>query len=494
MLLDSFDITTDNLVLLLSSGVVVLFLFVIVLMFRFRHRFSEQQAQQQLLKQERDGYEGRLNEKDLDLKSALESLQKHQEDVARLGIFEARWQDSQSTLEMTRKQYDALRAEHSKMQLDHEKQQTLAHAENRSLQEKIQLLQTAREQLSEDFEKISRKIYQEQQQVFSSQSQQTLQQTVDPLKEQLSQFRKKVEDVYDKESSQRNALMGRITELQQQTRQIGEDAINLTRALKGDNKMQGGWGEVILERILEESGLQKGREYDLQVALSDEEGKRRNPDAIIRLPENKDIVVDSKVSLIHYEQYCNAETDEERNQQLKLHVSSLRNHVNQLSIKSYESLEGIRTLDFVFIFVPVEAAFLAAAQADMQLFSDAYNKQVIIVSPTTLLATLRTVENLWRFDKQNKNASEIANIAGGLYDQFVLFAESLETLGVQIDRAQSQYQTTYKRLISGRGNLVRRAEAVKKLGAKTKKQLSQDLLDKEGSSPELEFNSEGQTQ
>ncbi|WP_439135152.1 DNA recombination protein RmuC [Pseudomaricurvus sp.] len=369
---------------------------------------------------------------------------------------------------------------------EHQSLQAKSLAEKNSLEEKLALLKDAREQLNNEFSLLANKIFDDKQQRFTEQSQQTLSASVNPLKEQIEAFRKKVEDAYDKENSERSKLVGQIAELQKQTRQIGEDAINLTNALKGDNKAQGNWGEVILERLLEDSGLQRGREYEVQVALKNEEGKRRNPDVIIRLPEGKDIIIDSKVSLLHYEQYTSATEEVSRQQALKQHLTSVRNHVQQLSGKSYDKLEGIRSLDFVFLFIPVEAAFMSALQADQSLFQDAYSKHIILVSPTTLLASLRTVENIWRYEKQNQNAEEIARQAGGLYDQFALLIEAFEDVGKQIDKASQAYTLTHKRLATGRGNLMRRVESLKLLGAKTKKQLTLDKSDEPVTSDEAD--------
>lgn len=355
-------------------------------------------------------------------------------------------------------------------------QKTQSQADQHSLQEQLALLTSAKAQLSNEFESLANKIFEDKRQVFQHQSKGALDASINPLREQLQSFRQKVEDVYLKESSDRHQLVGKITELQKQTQQIGLDAINLTNALKGDNKTQGNWGEVILERLLEESGLQKGREYDVQVALQSEEGKRRNPDVIIRLPENKDIIIDSKVSLVHYERYSSSDDHSERDQYLQQHVKSIRAHIHDLSGKSYEKLAGIRSLDFVFIFIPVEAAFMAALQAEPQLFREAYDKQIVLVSPTTLLATLRTVENIWRYEKQNKNSEEIARQAGALYDKFASLVEAMNDARKHIDKTSAAFETVEKRLFQGSGNLVKRVETIRQLGAKTKKQLSAELI------------------
>jgi DNA recombination protein RmuC len=346
----------------------------------------------------------------------------------------------------------------------------LAHVQ-KSMAEQAVLLKETRHQLGAEFENLANRIFDTKQQQFDAQNAKTLSHSLDPLKTQIHEFKQQVASAYEKENAERNKLIGKIDELQLQTQKIGEDAVNLALALKGDNKSQGNWGEVILERLLEESGLQKGREYDTQVALKDDEGSRRNPDVIIYLPEDKQLVIDSKVSLVHYERYVSSNNETQKTTALKAHVDSVRQHIKGLSRKNYESLQGIQTLDFVFIFMPIEAAFMLALQHEPALFREAYDKQIVLVSPTTLMATLRTVSNIWRYHKQHKNAELIATQAGGLYDQFVLVLESLDELGGQLDKTQKTYQKIRDRLFEGRGNLIGRVEKLKKLGAKSKKML-----------------------
>jgi DNA recombination protein RmuC len=345
-------------------------------------------------------------------------------------------------------------------------------------EEQLQLLRQARESLVQEFENLANRIFDAKQQKFSEQSSRTLNSSIDPLRKEIHDFRKKVEDAYDKENAERNKLVGQIVELQKQAQKVGEDAVLLANALKGESKFQGNWGEVILERILEQSGLTKGREYETQVALKNEEGDRRNPDVIIHLPDQRDIVVDAKVSLTDYERYCRAELPDEKQRCLKQHILSLRTHINGLSRKAYEQLEGVNSLDFVLIFVPVEAAFMLALEHDHTLFRDAYDKGIILVSPSTLLATLRTIHNIWRYEDQNRNAQQIAAEAGKLYDQLVLVVESLDDLGRHIDRSQEAWQQTRKRLVDGRGNLIKKFEDIKKLGARTKRSLPDNLVEK----------------
>jgi len=339
----------------------------------------------------------------------------------------------------------------------------------------LKLLQEAKVTLGQEFENLANRIFDDKQAKFSTQSKEALEVSLSPLRRDIGDFRKQVETVYDKENADRNKLVGQISELQKQTLQISADAVSLANALRGDNKAQGNWGEFVLEKLLEDSGLTKGREYDTQVALKDDSGKRKNPDVIVHLPEGRDIVIDAKVSLVDYERYFHAEDEDSKQQCLRQHLSSLRAHIKGLSGKDYESLEGVNSLDFVLIFVSVEAAFMLALDQDPDMMRDAYDRGIIVVSPSTLMVTLRTIKNLWRYADQNRNAQLIADKAGALYDQFVLYVEALDDVGRHLDRSKDAWDTARKRLSLGRGNLVRRTQELKKLGAKTKKSMPEDL-------------------
>ena len=345
-----------------------------------------------------------------------------------------------------------------------------------NFESQLKLVQDAKLSLGQEFENLANRIFEDKQTKFSEQSKQALETSLSPLRRDLGDFRKQVTTAYDKENADRNRLAGQISELQKQTMKVSSDAASLASALKGDNKQQGSWGEFVLEKLLEDSGLSKGREYETQVALKDEDGNRRNPDVIIHLPEGRDIIIDAKVSLIDYERYFHAEDGEVRNQSLNQHLNSLRNHIKGLSVKNYEKLENVNSLDFVLIFIPVESAFMLALDNDRDIMREAYDRGIILVSPSTLMVTLRTIKNLWRYADQNINAQQIAEKAGALYDLFVLHVEALEDIGKHLDKSKDAYETAFKRLSKGRGNLVKRSEELKVLGAKTKKALADKLL------------------
>ncbi len=378
-----------------------------------------------------------------------------------------------SELKEARVQIQALSSENASLGTRLEEQ-------SRINEEKLKLLETAREQLSMQFKQLADSIFENKQQSFTQSSKQTLETMLNPFKEQLKEFRSRVDNIYDQETRDRSSLKEQLAQLQQMNQRMSTEALNLTRALKGDSKARGNWGEVILERVLEESGLRKGHEYETQTSYTEQDGRRLQPDVVIHLPDNKDIVIDAKVSLVAYEQYTSAEEDSERKQALQGHIRSIKQHIDGLSLKSYEHIEGIRTLDFVLIFIPIESAFMAAFDADPELFRSAYEKNIIVVSPTTLLATLRTVQSIWRYEHQNQNAETIAREAGGLHDQFVLVLNSLEDLGKHIDRSREAYDKTVDRISRGRGNIVRRVERLEKLGAKVKKTLPRKFTDDGG--------------
>lgn len=349
--------------------------------------------------------------------------------------------------------------------------------QHKSNEEKIRLLQDAENQLKAQFESLAHRIFEERGKQFSEHSRTSLLNLVAPLQQQLGEFKQRVESVYDHEAKDRISLREEIVSLRRDTQQMNQEALNLTRALKGDHKIQGNWGEMILEKVLEQSGLRKGREYETQLAYRDEDKRLFKPDVIVRLPDNKDVVIDSKVSLLAYERYCAAIDDAARAEALKQHVAAVRAHIKGLSGKDYSSLQGLRSLDFVLLFMPIEAAFMVAFQADEQLFNEAFEHKIVVVTPTTLLATLRTVQNIWRYEQQNENARLIADKAGSLYDKIRGFVEDVEKLGNQLATVQKTYDGIVNKLSTGNGNLLRQASAFEELGVKVKKKLPRSFME-----------------
>lgn len=357
------------------------------------------------------------------------------------------------------------------------RQETVLQQERKQNQEKLQLLQNAREQMTGEFKALANEILEQKGKSFSSSNQEQIQNLLKPLSEKIQLFEKKVEETYDRESKQRFALEKEIKHLLELNVRISEDAVNLTKALKGESKTQGIWGEVILERVLEKSGLEKGREYEVQVSLKDDSGRKWQPDVLVHLPEEKDVIIDSKVSLTAYEAYFRAEEETEKAAYLRQHIQSIRNHIKGLSEKNYPHLDGVRSLDYVLLFLPVEAAFTLAVQQDDSLFTEAFDKNIILVGPSTLLATLRTIQSIWRYEYQNKHALEIAASAGRLYDKFVGFCADLEKLGERIRQSQEAWDDARNKLVAGRGNLVGSVEKIKAMGARAGKSLPRKLLD-----------------
>ena len=346
------------------------------------------------------------------------------------------------------------------------------------LNEQKSEVEELQEKFTKEFENLANKILEEKSSKFTIQNKENLDQILKPLGEKIKDFEKKVDDVYVNDTKERAGLIQQIKTLHDLNQQMSKEATNLTQALKGQTKTQGNWGEFILESILEKSGLEKNREYFVQESMTAESGKRFQPDVLVKLPENKTIVIDSKVSLIAYEKYSSSEDENERSSAIREHILSIRNHLKGLNSKSYQNLYQIQSLDFVLMFLPIEPAFGLAVQNDIGLFNDAFEKNIVIVSPSTLLATLRTIASVWRQEKQNKNALEIARQSGALYDKFVGFVEDLIAVGNKIDSSKESYINAMKKLHEGSGNLVSRVQKIKKLGAKTTKGLPQSLLDK----------------
>jgi DNA recombination protein RmuC len=337
--------------------------------------------------------------------------------------------------------------------------------------EKLKLLKNAKDELSLEFKNLANQIFEEKAKKFSSSNKEQLELLLKPFREQVTNFSKQAREQFEVEIKDRHLLKDELSRLKEMNAQLASEAINLTKALKGENKTQGNWGELVLEKILEQSGLRKGVEYELQATFKNEENKLYRPDVIIHMPGDRDIVIDSKVSLTAYERFMSSEEESEKKQALKEHIVSISTHIKELSDKSYEKLEGVRSLDFVLLFMPIEGAFLLALESDGEFFKRAYDQNILVVSPSTLLVTLRTIEHIWRTQRQEEHAQKIAAEAEAMYDKLVLFLDEMKNIGNQIQKTHDSYEKAMNRLSSGRGNVIKRAQNIVELGIKTKKEL-----------------------
>ncbi|HDM8154539.1 TPA: DNA recombination protein RmuC [Vibrio harveyi] len=439
---------------------------------------SEKQLHQQQLEQVKQSLaeaQQELDELDDERdKAAFEVRQTHGKLMAameKLRYFEAVKQERQQYFD----ELGQMREHKSRLETQLGEQQARHEQINQANAEKLQILEQAEVRLKQQFEHLANQLFEEKTAKVDIQNRQSLEGLLSPLKEQLEGFKKQVNDSFSQEAKERHTLVHELKNLQRLNEHMTREAVNLTQALKGDNKQQGNWGEVVLARVLAESGLREGHEYQTQVSLQNEAGKRYQPDVIVHLPQNKQVVVDSKMALVAYERYFNAENDIQREQALSDHLAALRAHIKGLSLKDYHQLKGIQSLDYVLMFIPVEPAFQVAIQADPSLVKDAMEQNIILVSPTTLLVALRTIDNLWRNERQNENAQLIAERAAKLYDKLRLFIDDMEGLGGALDKANQTYQGAMNKLATGRGNVIRQAESFKQLGVEVKRPISPDL-------------------
>ncbi|EPP5334408.1 DNA recombination protein RmuC [Vibrio harveyi] len=439
---------------------------------------SEKQLHQQQLEQVKQSLaeaQQELDELDDERdKAAFEVRQTHGKLMAameKLRYFEAVKQERQQYFD----ELGQMREHKSRLEAQLGEQQARHEQINQANAEKLQILEQAEVRLKQQFEHLANQLFEEKTAKVDMQNRQSLEGLLSPLKEQLEGFKKQVNDSFSQEAKERHTLVHELKNLQRLNEHMTREAVNLTQALKGDNKQQGNWGEVVLARVLAESGLREGHEYQTQVSLQNEAGKRYQPDVIVHLPQNKQVVVDSKMALVAYERYFNAENDIQREQALSDHLAALRAHIKGLSLKDYHQLKGIQSLDYVLMFIPVEPAFQVAIQADPSLVKDAMEQNIILVSPTTLLVALRTIDNLWRNERQNENAQLIAERAAKLYDKLRLFIDDMEGLGGALDKANQTYQGAMNKLATGRGNVIRQAESFKQLGVEVKRPISPDL-------------------
>lgn len=366
---------------------------------------------------------------------------------------------------------ERMRGELSTAQNDNARLSERLEAEKRHAEEKLKTLTEAREQLAHQFKTLSQEILEEKTKAFNESSKASLEPLINPLREHIGRFEKQVREAYDVENRQRSALAQQIKMLEESNKAIAEDANNLTSALRGESKTQGNWGEMILETVLERSGLEKGTQYETQFAVTSEDGKRKLPDAVIHLPGSRSLVIDSKVSLTAYLRVQEAVDEDSRGVALKEHIASVRRHLKELSDKNYQNIEVIHTLDYVFMFIPSEAAYVEALRGDFDLQRDALGANIALVSPTTLMPMLRAVENLWRLDKQEKNAEAIAERAGVLHDKFVGFLADLDRVARNLETVNKSFADARGKLSEGRGNLVRQTEMLREMGAKTSKSM-----------------------
>ena len=437
---------------------------------------------------------GRLEERNSQLSLQIEELknqinndlENHRSEIQQLK------NEADDDVEKIEREREEIRKEKENLSL----QLTRKISEFNNLQERNEEQKAEVEKLQEkftkEFENLANKILDQKSEKFTSLNKQNIENILDPLQKKIKEFEEKV-NKSDSESVKRHAELGeKLKFLNEQSLKISEDATNLTKALKGDTKMQGNWGEMVLERVLERSGLQKDSEYFVQQSFNTEEGKRVMPDVIIHLPGDKKMVVDSKVSLNAYERYINEIDEDEKKTHLKNHLISIRNRVNELSNKNYHSLYQMESPDFVLLFIPIEAAFAIASNEYPGLYSDAFEKNIIIVTPTTLLAVLKTIDSMWQNEKQKQNAIQIATQAGALYDSFTNLTDELLKIGRQIGTVQNSYEGAMKKL-TGKGNLIRRVEKLKKLGAKASKQIDQKLMNRAEVDEEEEEESENPT-
>jgi DNA recombination protein RmuC len=338
--------------------------------------------------------------------------------------------------------------------------------------EKLEIMQNAKEELSKEFKLLANQIFEDKSKKFDYAHKEQFETLLRPFREQITNFSTQSREQFSYEAKERHLLKDELVRLKEMNSQLSQDALNLTNALKGENKTQGNWGEIVLQRILEESGLREGIEYKTQTTLKSIEGKIYRPDVIIHMPQERDIIIDSKVSLVAYEKFMSQDDTDAKSLALKEHLNSIHGHIKDLSAKDYDRLQGVNTLDFVLLFMPIEGAFLLALQTDGEFFKRAYDSNILVVSPSTLLVTLRTIEHIWRTQRQEDHALQIVNEAEAMYEKLVLFVDEIHKIGAHLQKAQDSYETSLKRLKSGKGNIIKRAENMIELGLKPKKFLN----------------------
>jgi len=371
--------------------------------------------------------------------------------------------------------YDNLLEINSKYRTNNARLLMKLESEERHLSSQKEMMAAHKKEIKAELESLAKKVFDGNSKTFADFSKENLDSMIKPLQTQIREFKKQVADTYNAESQDRAVLKNEINSLKELNEKISKDAINLTNALKGENKQQGIWGEMVLEHVLEASGLRKGHEFEREVTLKTDDNETLRPDVIVHLPDNRDLIIDAKTSLVAYERYVNATNEEEKAKYLKLHLNSIDSHVKELSRKNYERLKEVNTLDFIFMFMPIEGALAVALEHDNSIYDNAFKNKILLVGPTTLLVAMRAVENVWKFERQNQNAQEIARRAGSMYDKFVGFSEDLMKISKQIDGIQGSFLAARNKLSDGKGNLVRQVQQLKELGAQTSKKMPKEL-------------------
>jgi len=468
----------------LGAGLVGLLVGWLIASLRQQQQQTEYETQRRLLEQsleqakaendthksERQSGQQQLREAELELRK-LHSLQAASQEKLQLL---AHWQNE---CEQLNQELRAQREINSAQEAELREVSTRLDETRMAAEEKQRLLINSEQRLSSQFENLANRIFEQNGRRADEQNKQSLDKLLLPLREQLDGFRRQVQDSFGQEARERHTLAHEIRNLQQLNVEMAREAVNLTKALKGDNKTQGNWGEVVLSRVLEASGLREGHEYQTQVSVQVDSNSRMQPDVVVRLPQNKDVVIDAKMTLVAYERYFNSEDDSEREAALNEHIASVRGHIRLLGRKDYQQLPGLRSLDYVLMFIPVEPAFLLAIDREPELISEALRHNIMLVSPTTLLVALRTISNLWRYEHQSQNAKRIADRAARLYDKLRLFVDDMESMGQSLDKAQGSYRSAMNKLSQGRGNLIGQVESFRALGVEVKRPISPSLAE-----------------
>lgn len=441
-----------------------------------------QQAQQLMREQQLQNDNQRLSLEAENVSDLQLALQQSQHKVIALEQQVVSLQALANERQALNQQIQQMQQQTADMQMRYESQIATLTANEKGAAEKIELLQQAEQRLQHQFENVANRIFEQKSESFAKANKTGLDGLLGPLKEQIEGFKRQVSDAYIKEGQERASLKTEILSLKELNQRITTEAAALTNALKGDNKQQGNWGEMVLERILEQSGLREGYEFDTQTSLRSEEGKQLQPDVIVHLPNEKDVIIDSKVSLTAYDGYHNSEDKDQQTEFLKQHVQSLRAHIKGLGKKDYQKLKGVRTLDYVLMFIPIEPAFLLAVDHDPEIVSFALSNNIMLVSPTNLLVALRTINNIWQYEYQNQNAQAIAERAAKLYDKFSGFVTDMEKLEKSMDTSQKTFAAAFNKLSTGKGNLIRQVEQFKTMGVQPTKQLPKHLVEDDNES------------